>query len=141
MVGMNIAVRVTRVQAERYVEPEDPLPPNIQISVNMNLGRIEGVKDNAKGKFLMDVTYQPSVARITVEGRVIITARKDELDKLLKDVGAGKMPQPVVQAVYTAGFAEAVMLCRSIGVPPPLPPLPQPQSKDENKEESMEYSL
>ncbi len=139
---MNIAVRVMRVQAERYVEPEDPLPPNLQISVNMNLGKIEGSKDRAKGKFLIDVSYQPSVARITVEGRVIITGKKDEIERMLRDIGAGKMPQPVVQAVYAAGFAEAVMLCRSVGVPPPLPPLPQPQSGGKGKVEGgMEYSL
>lgn len=138
---MNIAVRVTRVQAERYVEPYDPIPPNLQISVNMNLGKIESVKEGAKGRFLLDVTYQPSVARITVEGRVFITAEKDELAKVLKDIREGKLPQPVVHAVYAASFAEAVMLCRSIGVPPPLPPLPQPHSKNENRQEGMEYSI
>ena len=141
MIIMNIAVRVMRVQAERYVEPEDPLPPNLQISVNMNLGKIEGSKERAKGRFLIDVSYQPSVGRVTVEGRVIITGRREEIERMMKDIGAGKMPQPVVQAVYAAGFSEAVMLCRSIGVPPPLPPLPQPQQEGKGKSEGMEYSL
>ncbi len=138
---MNIAVRIMRVQAERYVEPDDLLPPNLQISVNMNLGRIEGSKDGARGKFLMDVSYQPSVARITVEGRIIITGKREEMERMLEDLRAGKVPQPVVQAVYAAGFAETVMLCRSIGVPPPLPPLPQPHQGGKGGSEGMEYSL
>ncbi len=136
---MNIAVRVMRVQAERFVEPEDLLPGNLQISVNMNVGKIEGTGERAKGKFLLDVSYQPSIARITVEGRVLITGTKEEMERFMKEIKGGKMPQSVIQSVYTAGFSEAVMACRSIGVPPPLPPLPPPGERKGG--EGMEYSL
>ncbi len=138
---MNIAVRVMRVQAERFVEPEDPLPSNLQISMNINVGKIEKSGEKAKGRFLLDIGYQPSIARITVEGRIIVSGKKDEIERLIKDLKSGKMPQPVIQSIYTAGFSEALMLCRSIGVPPPLPPLPAPSEQKKKGSEGMEYSI
>ncbi len=138
---MNIAVRVMRVQAERFVEPEDPLPGNLQISMNINVGKIEGSDGKAKGRFLLDIGYQPSIARVTVEGRILISGKKDEIESLIKDLKSGKMPQPVIQSVYTAGFSEALILCRSIGVPPPLPPLPAPSEQKRKGSGGMEYSI
>ncbi len=137
---MNIAVRVTSVQAERFVEPEDPLPGNLQISMNINVGKIEGSGEKAKGMFLLDIGYQPSIARITVEGRILVSGKKDEIERLIKDLKSGKIPQPVIQSVYTAGFSEAVLLCRSVGVPPPLPSLPAPTEQKKGSE-GMEYSI
>ncbi len=138
---MNIAVRVMRVQAERFIEPEDPLPGNLQISMNINVGKIEGSNGKAKGKFLLDIGYQPSIARITVEGRILVSGKEDEVDRLIKDLKSGRMPQPVIQSIYAAGFSEVVMLCRSIGVPPPLPPLPAPTEQKGKSGEGMEYSI
>jgi hypothetical protein len=133
---MEVAVRVMRVLGERFVEPEDPLPENLQIAVNMNIGKIERQGNSAKCKFVMDVSYMPSIARITVEGRVITRGSQDEMEKLISDAKEGKLPAPIVQSVYTVGTSEIIIVCRSIGVPPPLPPIPQPKS-----EEGIGYSL
>jgi hypothetical protein len=133
---MEVIVRVMRVLGERFVEPEDPLPENLQIAVNMNIGRVERQGNSAKCKFVIDVSYMPSIARITVEGRVITRGSPDEIEKLLSDVKEGKLPAPIVQSVYTVGTSEVIIVCRSIGVPPPLPPIPQPKS-----EEGIGYSL
>ncbi|MCC6029227.1 MAG: hypothetical protein LM591_03700 [Candidatus Korarchaeum sp.] len=133
---MEVVVRVMRVLGERFVEPEDPLPENLQIAVNMNIGRVERQGNSTKCKFVIDVSYMPSIARITVEGRVITRGSPDEIEKLLSDVKEGKLPAPIVQSVYTVGTSEVIIVCRSIGVPPPLPPIPQPKS-----EEGIGYSL
>lgn len=136
MIRMNVMIRVMRVQAERFVEPEDPLPGNVEISVNMNLGKIESTDERAKGKFVFDVSYRPSIARITVEGRLIVTGSKGEIKNFLEETKGGKMPQPIFQSVFSAGLSEVIILSRSIGVPPPLPP---PSPKRDSS--TMEYSL
>lgn len=137
---MEVAVRVTRVLGERFIEPEDPLPENLQIAVNMNIGKIEGTEGFAKGRFVFDVSYSPAIARITVEGRVIARGKPDEIEKLLSDLKEGKLPAPIVQGVYTVGTSEIIIVCRSIGVPPPLPPIPQSVSRA-GEGEGIGYSI
>jgi hypothetical protein len=37
-------------------------------------------------------------------------------------------PQQVVQSIVNVTMAETIILSRSIGIPPPLPPIPPPPS-------------
>lgn len=137
---MELLVRVTRVSGERFLEPDDPLPENLQISVSMNIGKIEKQGNSAKGKFVIDISYTPSIARITVEGRVIARGTTEELERFLSDLKEGRVPAPIVQSVYTVGISEVIIACRSIGAPPPLPPIPQPNAKV-NEREGIGYSI
>lgn len=137
---MEVAVRVTRVFGERFIEPEDPLPENLQIAVNMNMGRMEKSGDSARGKFVFDVSYTPAIARVTIEGRVIARGKPEEVEKLLAELREGRVPVPILQSVYTIGISEIVIVCRSIGVPPPLPPIPQPEVR-RNEREGIGYSI
>ncbi|MEM0016917.1 MAG: hypothetical protein QXJ48_01400 [Candidatus Korarchaeum sp.] len=137
---MEVVVRVTRISGERFIEPDDPLPENLQISVSMNIGKIEKQGNSAKGKFVIDISYTPSIARITVEGRVIARGTPEELERFLSDLKEGRVPAPIVQSVYTVGVSEVIIACRSIGAPPPLPPIPQPNARVDERE-GMGYSI
>ncbi|RDD53497.1 MAG: hypothetical protein BA066_04110 [Candidatus Korarchaeota archaeon NZ13-K] len=106
----------------------------------MNIGKIERHENSARGKFVIDVSYMPSIARITVEGRVMARGTPNEIDALISDLRDGRIPTPIVQSVYTIGTSEVVLICRSIGVPPPLPPIPQPGVRS-NEREGMSYSI
>lgn len=137
---MEVAVRVTRISGERFIEPDDPLPENLQIAVSMNIGRIEKQGSSARGKFVIDVSYTPSIARITVEGRVMAKGAPEELERFISDLKEGRVPVPIVQSVYSVGISEVIIACRSIGAPPPLPPIPQPSARmDEG--EGIGYSI
>ncbi len=131
---MEIMVRVTGISAERLVDPHADLPKDLRITVNVNVQRFPKNGDVRTSTFVMDVSYVPPIARVIVRGNVYVRGGKPELKKL----DGNTPPAEVMQTVTTVALTEVFIVCRSIGVPPPIPPLVP--SKQEGKVEDLDYS-
>jgi len=122
-----ITIQLTSISAERLSET---LPPKLQFNVNLAIPSGNPFKrDNQLiVPFTFTISSIPPVVQIVLKGNaVVISSDKNELGKIEKDIREKKMPQPLLQGVFTNMLAESVILSRSLGVPPPLPGMPQLQ--------------
>jgi hypothetical protein len=123
-----INVFVTNISGERLWEVERELPSQIQIAVNINMLGIEEMTDGSlQAPFVFTVNFTPAIAQISIKGRARIQGEKDEMQKILQEQKEKKAPPAqIVQAVSSTAIAEAILVSKTIGIPPPLPPLPSP---------------
>jgi len=123
-----INVFVTNISGERLWEVERELPSQIQIAVNINMLGIEEMTDGSlQAPFIFTVNFTPAIAQISIKGRARIQGEKDEMQKILQEQKEKKAPpSQIIQAVSSTAIAEAILVSKTIGVPPPLPPLPSP---------------
>ena len=121
---------VTNMLGERLWDVEREMPPQLQIAVNVNILGFEELSDgNLQVPFVFAVNFTPAIAQISIRGRAKIQGEKDELQKILQQSKEQKPPPAqLIQAVTNAGIVESVLVSRTIGVPPPLPPVPPPAS-------------
>lgn len=119
---------VTNISGERLWEVERELPSQIQIAVNINMLGIEEKTDGSlQAPFVFTVNFTPAIAQISIKGRARIQGEKDEMQKILQEQKEKKAPPAqIIQAVSSTAIAEAILVSKTIGVPPPLPPLPSP---------------
>ena len=121
---------MTNFSAERLWETDRPLPQQVQIGVNINMLDIDQRSDGTlEAPFVFTVAFTPPIAQISIKGRAKITGDSEDTKKILEDHKA-KKPPPVqlVQAVSNAAIADAILVSRSLNIPPPLPPIPPPQA-------------
>jgi hypothetical protein len=139
---IRVNVSISNVSAERFLDVRQPLPP-IQINTNLNLTGMERKPDNSlEVPFILTISYNPSVAQISMKGKAYVAGEKGEVDKIYKDYEEKKPPPPViVQSVSNVAFIESVLISRTLNVPPPIP-LPQiPEAKQVDKKTSgKEYT-
>jgi len=123
---LRVNVFINQVSAERLWEVDRPLPAQVQIAVNINILELERRSDSMiEAPFVFAVGFTPSIAQINLRGRAQISGEKDEVSKLLDEHKQQKPPPIViVQTISNSAMAESIILSRTIGVPPPLPPLP-----------------
>ncbi len=136
-------MKTTRLSAERLWGTDAPLPAGMKIAVNVNIqGFGRRGPGLASGKFIVAASYTPPVAQISVGGEVVVEGSEEEVDRLVDQAPSGAPPTPVVQAVLSSGMADAVLLSRSIGIPPPIPTVvPQSPSGGDKGGPRMEYTL
>jgi hypothetical protein len=121
---------MTNFSAERLWETDRPLPQQVQIGVNINMLDIDQRSDGTlEAPFVFTVAFTPPIAQISIKGRAKITGDSEDTKKILEEHKA-KKPPPVqlVQAVSNAAIADAILVSRSLNIPPPLPPIPPPQA-------------
>ncbi len=121
---MQVLVRVTRITAERLWEVDEPLPQSYGVSLNLSIKSMKRVNDGAEGKFILDVSYQPPIGRVVIEGVLLLRGKSQEIEAVVENASKGKHPQEVINAALTVGISEAVIVSRSVGIPPPIP-MPQ----------------
>jgi len=46
-------------------------------------------------------------------------------------------PTPVIQAVSSIAMAEAILLSKSLGIPPPLPPIGMPADQQQGQQQQL----
>jgi hypothetical protein len=134
---IRVNVSISNVSAERFLDVRQPLPP-IQISTNLNLTGMEKKPDNSlEVPFVLTISYNPSVAQISLKGRAYVIGDRGEIEKIYKDYEEKKPPPPIiVQSVSNVAFIESVLISRTLNVPPPIP-LPQiPEAKPGEKKSS-----
>jgi hypothetical protein len=122
---IRVNVSVSNVSAERFLDFRKPVPP-IQINTNLSLTGMEKRPDNSlEVPFVLTISYNPSVAQISLKGRAYVMGEKGEIERVYKDYEEKKPPPPViVQSVSNVAFTESVIISRTLSVPPPIP-LPQ----------------
>ena len=125
---MKVNVYVTNMSGERLWEVEKDLPSQIQIAVNINVLGIEEQGDGSlQSPFVFTVNFTPAVAQISIKGRARIRGEKAEMQKIIQDQKEKKVPPAqIIQAISSTAIAEAILISKTIGIPPPLPPLPTP---------------
>lgn len=139
---IRVNVLITNVSAERFQDARKPFPP-IQINTNLNLVGMERKADDAaEVPFVLTISYNPSVAQMSLKGTAYVNGDKAELDGIFKDYEQKKPPLPVIiQSISNVAFIETVLISRTLNVPPPIP-LPQiPAGKQpSDKGPKVEYS-
>jgi hypothetical protein len=123
---LRVNVFVSHLSGERLWDVDKPLPQQIQIAVNINLlGLDQKSSEMIETPFVFAVNYTPSVAQINIKGKAQVSGDKNEIGRIVEDHKQQKPPpMPLIQAVSNASIAEAILISKTIGVPPPLPPLP-----------------
>jgi len=124
---IHVNVFVTSMSAERFWEIDRPMPPQVQIGVNINMLDIDQRSDGSlDAPFVFTVNFTPSIAQISIKGKAKISGDAEDTKKIADEHKAQKAPPvQLVQAVSNAAMADAILISRSLNVPPPLPPIPQ----------------
>lgn len=93
--------------------------------------------DSLEVPFILTISYNPSVAQISLKGTAYVVGEKVEIEKAYKDYEQKKPPPPIiVQSVSDVAFIESVLISRTLNVPPSIP-LPQiPENKPVDKKPS-----
>ncbi len=125
---LRVTVQVTNMTGERYWSPESQLPPQVQIAVNINIVGLDQKNDTAaEAPFVFTVTYTPSIAQLSIKGKAQVSGEKSEISQMVDEHKKNKPPPTsVIQAVSSIAMAEAILLSKSLGIPPPLPPIGLP---------------
>ena len=123
---MKVNVFVTNMSGERLWEVEKDLPSQIQIAVNINVLGIEEQGDGSlQSPFVFTVNFTPAIAQISIKGRARIQGETAEMKKILQEQKEQKVPSSqIIQAISSTAIAEAILISKTLGIPPPLPPLP-----------------
>jgi hypothetical protein len=140
MIRVNVAI--ANISADRFWDIRKPIPP-IQISTNINMVGTEKKADGSlEVPFVLTINYNPSIAQISLKGNAYVSGDKSEIDKVVNDYEEKKPPpQLIVQSISNVAFIEAVLISRTLNIPPPIP-LPQiPEAKTPSaKPEGRDYS-
>lgn len=125
---LKITVQVTNISGERYWAPDAQLPPQVQIAVNINIVGVEQKNEStAEAPFVFTVNYTPSIAQLSIKGRAHILGDRVEVTQMVEENRKNKPPPgTVIQAVSGIAMADAIVLSKSLGIPPPLPPIGVP---------------
>jgi hypothetical protein len=139
---VKVNVFVTNMTGERLWEVEKDLPAQIQIAVNINVLGIEEQSDGSlRSPFVFTVNFTPAIAQISIKGRARIQGEKDELQKILQEQKEKKAPpNQILQAISSTAIAEAILISKTIGIPPPLPPLPTPPANQAPQKADSRYT-
>jgi len=65
---LRVAIQVTNLSGERYWANDTPLPPQVQIAVNINIvGLDQKTESMVEAPFVFTVSYTPSIAQLSVK--------------------------------------------------------------------------
>ena len=125
---LRVAIQVTNLSGERFWAYDTPLPPQVQISVNINIvGLDQKTESTVEAPFVFTVSYTPSIAQLDVKGKAQVSGDRSEVVQMAEEHKKNRPPpQTVIQAVSNIGMAEVIIMSKSLGIPPPLPPIGLP---------------
>lgn len=134
---VRVNVSINNIAAKRFEEIRRPLP-QVSITTNLNLMRIDKVEENLlEVPFVLTVNYNPTIAQISVEGKAHVAGDKEDLKKIYDAYGEKKaLPPIIMQAISNVVLMESLLISRTINVPPPIPlPTISPVSDEKKKTE------
>ncbi len=132
---LRVTVQVTNMSGERYWSHDSQLPDQVQIAVNINIvGLDQKNESTAEAPFVFTVNYSPSIAQLSIKGKAQVNGDTPEIAKMVDEHKKNKPPPTsVIQAVSSIAMAEAILLSKSLGIPPPLPPIGVPSEQNPNQ--------
>lgn len=132
---LSIKVFITNMSAERLLDIENPIPSHLQISVNVNILGINKMSETSlKAPYVFTVNFTPSIAQISIKGHAQAIGRNEEIERLFREHSEEKkVPTPVIQAISNITIAEAILISKTLGIPPPLPPMTPSGGKIQRK--------
>ncbi|MCW4010801.1 MAG: hypothetical protein NWF05_09310 [Candidatus Bathyarchaeota archaeon] len=140
---IRVNVSISTVSAERFWDNRKPAP-NIQIATNINVVSIDKKAEGSLDvPFVLTISYNPSLAQMSLKGNAWVTGDKGEIEKIVKDYEQKKPPaQIILQSISNVVFTESIIVSRIIGIPPPipLPVIPEPGKAPESKPVGRDYS-
>ena len=140
---LRVNVVITGISADRFWDIRKPIPP-IQINTNINVVGMEKKPDESlEVPFVLTITYNPSIAQMTIKGNAMVAGEKTEIDKVLKEYDQKKPPpQIIIQSVSNVVFIESILISRILNMPPPipLPQIPESGKPPSSKPEGRDYS-
>jgi hypothetical protein len=143
MAMLRVNVLITSISAERFWDIRKPIPP-IQINTNINVvGMEKKPEESVEVPFVLSISYNPSVAQMSLKGIAVVMGDKEELEKALKDYEQKKAPpQIVIQSISNVVFVESIIVARTLNIPPPipLPQIPESGKQPGKKPEGRDYS-
>jgi hypothetical protein len=90
----------------------------------------------ADAPFVFTVNYSPFIAQLNVKGRAQVIGEKGEISKMIDERKQNKPPPAaIIQAVSSIAMAEAILLSKSLGIPPPLPPMGLPPEQMQTQQQ------
>src|SRR5437899_11543978 len=127
-VVLRVASQVTNLSGERYWANDTPLPPQVPNAVNINIVGLEQKTESlVEAPFVFTVSYTPSIAQLSVKGKAQVTGDRSEVVQMTEEHQKNRPPpQTVIQAVSNIAMAEVIIMYKSLGIPPPLPPIGLP---------------
>ncbi len=140
---IRVNVSISNISAERFWDNRKPAP-NIQIATNINVVSIDKKGDDSlEIPFVLTISYNPSIAQMSLKGSAAVLGEKSEIDKIVKEYDQKKPPaQIILQSISNVVFTESITISRMLGIPPPipLPVIPEPGKITEAKPAGREYT-
>jgi hypothetical protein len=91
---LRVNVTISNISAERLLDFRKPFP-QVHINTNLNLTGTERKPDESLDvPFVLTISYNPSVARISLKGTVYVVGDKGETEKVYKEYEEKKRPPP-----------------------------------------------
>src|SRR2546427_4120678 len=145
---LRATVQITNLTGERFWGYESQLPPQVQIAVNINIVGLDLKNESTAGApFVFTVNYNPSIAQLSVKGRAQVFGEKEEVSRMIDEHKQNRPPPvAIIQAVSSIAMAEAILLSKTLGIPPPLPPMSLPpeqmqaQQQQEQRKSEPRYT-
>ncbi len=140
---IRVNVSISSISGERFWDNRKPAP-NLQVGTNINVVSIEKKgEDSLEVPFVLTISYNPSVAQLSLKGTAFVQGDKPEIEKVLDDYEQKKPPTPVIlQSISNVVFTESILISRILGIPPPipLPQIPEPGKAQSQKPAERGYS-
>jgi len=113
-----IAVVMQEVRGERFGAE---LPPQVQMRININLGKVGSGEQGTKVvPFAVKVAYDPPIAEIVIKGSVVVFPEAP----IHRGMKVGDYPPTeLMNIVASAAIPAACILAYMLGIPAPVPPI------------------
>lgn len=131
-----VSVNISYISGEKFWEASKPIPSRVHISTNVNIVGVEPKDRGLAVPFVVTISYNPSVAQISLKGQALVAGTEAELKSIQKDYKEKrKPPGPLVQRITSQSLVEATVLSRTLNIPPPipLPGLPHERKPDRER--------
>ncbi len=140
---IRVNVSINSVAGERFWDNRKPAP-NIQVGTNINVVSVDKKTETSlEVSFILTISYNPSIAQLSLKGTAFVEGDKPEIEKVAKDYEDKKPPTPVVlQSISNVAFTESILISRILGIPPPipLPVIPESGKQQPGKPVNRDYS-
>ena len=128
--GLNL--KITYIHAEKLMEE---IPSKIQVNIQLNVpsGEVKAQKGSLQIPFVLTLNTIPSVATMTLKGRIVVIGEKGVLEEVEREIKQ-KKPVRIMPVALQHLMLETMIIGREIGLPPILIPTTLPPGTTPGKQ-------